>query len=190
MGRLVRFQCRCLSDRESTMGLLTVQSQTMLMVLVMSVLVCEGTITGPAGCTTTCCMSCHLGDNCQICYKLNPPSINCPCLDSLNKDQLKRLIQLRDARSEKKTETKTEGRAGFRTETKTETKTERRTEGRTRTRTDGRTGILTVARTEKARVGGSCQPVCCPSVRCSESSCPQCYRRHRQASRKCPCRTW
>ena len=172
--RLVSFQCRCLSDRESTMGLLTVQSQTMLMVLVMSVLVCEGTITGPAGCTTTCCMSCHLGDNCQICYKLNPPSINCPCLDSLNKDQLKRLIQLRDARSEKKTETKTEGRAGFRTET----------------RTDGRTGILTVARTEKARVGGSCHPVCCPSVRCSESSCPQCYRRHRQASQKCPCRTW
>merc|ERR1712183_278363 len=182
MGRLVRFQCRCLSDRESTMGLLTVQSQTMLMVLVMSVLVCEGTITGPAGCTTTCCMSCHLGDNCQICYKLNPPSINCPCLDSLNKDQLKRLIQLRDARSEKKTESKT----GM----MTLARTEGRTEGRTRTRTDGRTGILTVARTEKARVGGSCQPVCCPSVRCSESSCPQCYRRHRQASRKCPCRTW
>merc|ERR1711971_1356972 len=139
-------------------GLLTVQSQSLLMVLVMSVLMCEGTITGPGGCTTTCCMSCHLGDNCQICYKLSPPSTNCPCLGSLNKDQLKRLIQLRDAR------------------------TETRTEGRTRTRTDGRT--------EKARVGGSCHPVCCPSVRCSESSCPQCYRRHRQASQKCPCRTW
>ena len=188
--RLVSFQCRCLSDRESTMDLLTVQSQTMLMVLVMSVLVCEGTITGPAGCTTTCCMSCHLGDNCQICYKLNPPSINCPCLDSLNKDQLKRLIQLRDARSETRTETKTETRTDGRTRTRTEMKTEGRTGSRTETRTDGRTGMMTMARTEKVREGGSCHPVCCPSVRCSESSCPQCYRRHRQSSQKCPCRTW
>ena len=146
------------------MGLLTVQSRTLLMVVVMSLLMCEGTITGPGGCTTTCCMSCHLGHNCQICYKLNPPSINCPCLDTLNKAELKRLIQLRDARTDTRTETRTEAR------------------------TEGRTGMMT--RTEKDRDGRSCQPLCCPSVRCSPSSCPQCYRRHRQDREKCPCRKW
>ena len=69
---------------------------TLLLVMsVLSALVSEGTITGPGGCTTTCCMSCELGDNCEICYKLNPPSLSCPCLHSLNKAELKRLTQLR-----------------------------------------------------------------------------------------------
>merc|ERR1712119_227520 len=122
----------------------------------MSVLGSQGTITGPGGCTTTCCMSCHLGDNCQICYKLNPPSTICPCLHSLNKAELKRLIQLRDTRTEARTET--------------------------------RTGMM--AKTERDRDGGSCLPVCCPSVTCSETSCPQCYRRHRENREKCPCRKW
>merc|ERR1711992_254383 len=138
----------CVKQREYTM--LTVQS---VLVLLMTVMVSEGTITGPGGCTTTCCMSCHLGsreDNCNICYKLNPPSLHCPCLDSLNKEELKRLLQLR----------------GNRTETRTE------------------------VRTQKAGERGSCVPVCCHSVRCSQSSCPLCYRRHRLDREKCPCKIW
>jgi len=134
--------------------------------LLLSVLLCEAgaTITGPGGCTTTCCMSCGLlGDtDCQVCYKLNPPSLNCPCLDSLNKEQLDRLIQLRDARTEARIEIKTEPRIEARTE----------------------------ARTEMDREGLSCLPICCPSLRCTRSSCPQCYRRHRENRQKCPCRKW
>merc|ERR1712141_443701 len=114
----------CVNQRESTM--LTVQS----LVLMMTMMLSEGTITGPGGCTTTCCMSCHLGtqeDNCNICYKLNPPSLHCPCLDSLNKEELTRLLQLR----------------GNRTQNRPETRTETRTE----------------VRTQKARERGSCVPV-------------------------------
>ena len=136
------------------------------LLLLMSVLVCEGLITGPGGCTTTCCMTCQLGDNCEICYKLNPPSLNCPCLHSLNKAELKRLIQLRGARTKARTETRIEARI--------ETRTEARTEGRT----------------EKEREGGSCLPLCCPFLSCSNSSCPLCYRRHRQNREKCPCSKW
>merc|ERR1719219_2038449 len=55
----------------------------------------EGISTGPQGCTSTCCMTCHLGDNCEICYKLNPPgSPNCPCIDSLDLQELRRLLEL------------------------------------------------------------------------------------------------
>ena len=54
-----------------------------------------GISTGPQGCTSTCCMTCHLGDNCQICYKLNPPgSPNCPCIDTLDLSELRRLLEL------------------------------------------------------------------------------------------------
>merc|ERR1712241_794920 len=135
--------------------------QSLVLMMMMTVMVSEGTITGPGGCTTTCCMSCHLGsqeDNCNICYKLNPPSRHCPCLDSLNKEELKRLLQFR----------------GNRTQNRPETRTETRTE----------------VRTQKAREGGSCVPVCCHSVRCSQSFCPLCYRRHRLDREKCPCKIW
>ena len=169
-------------DRKSTMA---IQRETLLVVVMVFVLVCEGTITGPGGCTTTCCMTCHLGDNCAICYKLNPPSINCPCLDTLNKAELKRLIQLRDARTEARTGIRTEARKGTSTGTRTEA-----TEARTRTRTETMRGMMTKARTEKDRHGGFCKPVCCPFLSCSESSCPQCYRRHRQNREKCPCSKW
>merc|ERR1719245_2470670 len=54
-----------------------------------------GISTGPQGCTSTCCMTCQLGDNCEICYKLNPPgSPNCPCIDSLDLQELRRLLEL------------------------------------------------------------------------------------------------
>ena len=166
------------------MARLTVQMASLL--LVMSVLVCDGLITGPGGCTTTCCMTCQLGDNCEICYKLNPPSLNCPCLHSLNKAELKRLIQLRGARTEAKTEAKTEAWTETRIEARTKARTEAKTEARTETKIEARTE----ASTEKKREEGSCLPLCCPFPSCSSSSCPLCYRRHRQNREKCPCSKW
>merc|ERR1712066_1073701 len=119
------------------------------LLLVVSVLESEGSITGaagPQGCTTTCCMTCQLGDNCDICYKLNPPdSLHCPCLDSLTLPELRRLVQLPLSLHQLR------GEGGE---------------------------------------GGDCVPSCCPSMTCSESSCPLCYRRHRAAPDKCPCSKW
>merc|ERR1712241_47497 len=117
-------------------------SRLSVLLLLSSCWMCEGRVRspGPGGCTTTCCMSCELGDNCEICYKLNPPgSLYCPCLDSLTGPQLSRFSPA-----------------------------------------SGR-GDLS---------GGDCVPSCCPSMLCTESSCPLCYRRHRADPAKCPCRPW
>ena len=134
-----------------------------------------GISTGPQGCTSTCCMTCHLGDNCQICYKLNPPgSPNCPCIDTLDLSELRRLLELPLSLAQSR------GRAGG----KVGDQEGDRVGGQEGVRVGGQGGGQTGGR------GGGCVPECCPSMTCTKRSCPLCFRRHRTALDKCPCSKW
>merc|ERR1711936_99734 len=73
---------------------MTVHIQTVLLLL-SCMTWCEGRLTS---CTTTCCMSCQLRENCEG-YRLSTPgSLHCPCLHSLTGPELRRLSHLTGGR--------------------------------------------------------------------------------------------
>ena len=144
---------------------------------IICLIVLSSVITQEIPCLITCCIDCKVDYNCRLCYNLNKgDSDTCPCVEDLSPRQ-KAGLKIPDGKL-----------AALTIQSSTRVSADSRGFSTTSplTTTDSSTTSISSSSSRFGQLS-SCQPSCCPSKFCSESSCPLCYKKFRKNPQNCPC---